>query len=51
MHDLYKSTIDTVREVLPKLKEQGYEFVTVSELLENVELEKGKVYYKRQNKH
>ena len=47
MHDLYKSTIDTVKSVLPILKEQGYEFVTVEELLEETELEKGKIYYKK----
>ncbi|MDD4608022.1 MAG: polysaccharide deacetylase family protein [Bacilli bacterium] len=47
MHDLYKSTIETVRMVLPILKEQGYEFVTVDELFEDNELEEGKTYYKK----
>lgn len=49
MHDLYKSTIETVKQVLPILKEEGYEIVTVSELFEETELEKGKAYYKRIN--
>lgn len=47
MHDLYKSTIETIREVLPILSDLGYEFVTVSELLEETELENGKTYYKK----
>lgn len=47
MHDLYQSTIEMVRKVLPILKEQGYEFVTVEQLFEDVELEKGKTYYKK----
>ncbi|MBQ1216967.1 MAG: polysaccharide deacetylase family protein [Clostridia bacterium] len=33
MHDLYSNTLEAVKIVLPLLKEQGYEFVTVSELL------------------
>ena len=27
MHDLYKSTIETVKQVLPILKEEGYEML------------------------
>ena len=33
MHDLYENTRDAVEILLPKLKEMGYEFVTVSELM------------------
>lgn len=33
MHDIYKNTTEAVRILLPLLEEQGYEFVTVSELL------------------
>lgn len=33
MHDIYKNTYEAVKIALPILKEQGYEFVTVSELL------------------
>ena len=47
MHDIHKPTIEAVRMVLPILKEQGYEFVTIRELFEDKELEEGKVYYKR----
>ena len=33
MHDIYQNTAEAVEILLPKLKERGYEFVTVSELL------------------
>lgn len=32
MHDLYKTTVDAVAIIIPKLKSMGYQFVTVSEL-------------------
>lgn len=32
LHDQYKETIDAVAELIPELKEQGYEFVTISEM-------------------
>ncbi len=47
MHDIHKPTIEAVRMVLPILKEQGYEFVTIEELFEDNELEDGKTYYKK----
>lgn len=31
-HDTYKSTLDAISKIIPMLKEEGYEFVTVSEL-------------------
>ncbi len=34
MHSLYKSTVEAVEVLVPWLQEQGYELVTVSELLE-----------------
>lgn len=34
MHDTKKITYETLKQLLPKLKEQGYQFVTVSELKE-----------------
>ena len=34
MHELYETTVEALNCVLPKLKEQGYKFVTVKELLE-----------------
>ena len=33
-HDTYKSTLDAISKIIPMLKEEGYEFVTVSELYE-----------------
>ena len=46
MHDIYSATANAVCEVLPLLKEQGYELVTVSELFyyKEISLENGKVY-------
>lgn len=46
MHDLYESTVTGVLNAIDKLKDQGYAFVTVSELAEikGVELEPGRVY-------
>ena len=43
MHDIYYNTLDVVKIVLPALAEQGYEFVTVSELL-GEERQAGKKY-------
>lgn len=34
MHDIYKSTLESLKLLLPKLKSQGYQIVTVSELKE-----------------
>lgn len=46
LHDIYATTVDAVGEIIDDLREEGYEFVTVSELAEarNVRLEKGKTY-------
>lgn len=43
MHDIYYNTLDVVKIILPALAEQGYEFVTVSELL-GEERQAGKKY-------
>ena len=32
MHDLYASTASAVQELVPRLQEQGYQLVTVSDL-------------------
>ena len=32
MHDTYTATLNAVKEVIPKLKEMGYEIVSVNEL-------------------
>ncbi|MBR3808102.1 MAG: hypothetical protein IKJ15_07005, partial [Lachnospiraceae bacterium] len=48
-HDLYESTVDAMERVIPELLEQGYQLVTVSELLaySDKEITVGKVYNKR----
>ena len=33
MHDGYETTVEATRQVIPILKEQGYTFVTVEELM------------------
>lgn len=46
MHDIHSSTVDAAIELIPKLIEQGYQLVTVSELAEarGVIMENGGVY-------
>jgi len=46
MHDLYSSTAEAVKKVVPWLVEQGYQICSVSEMFEarGVKLENGKVY-------
>lgn len=46
MHDLHQPTVDGVLAAIDELKQQGYAFVTVSELaqVEGVKLEAGKLY-------
>lgn len=47
MHDIYPTTIDAVPILIDKLRENGYELVTLSELtkLRNAKLENGVAYY------
>ena len=46
-HDLHKTTVDAMELVIPKLIADGYQLVTVSELMKysNTPLEAGKIYY------
>ena len=46
MHDLYTSSVNAIDKLIPKLLENGYMPVTVSELFyyHNIELKEGKVY-------
>lgn len=46
MHEIYNNSFLAFREILKELDKQGYEFVTVSELLGD-KLEAGKKFYKR----
>ena len=44
MHDIYESTADATKILLKRLHDEGYDVVTVSELLGD-NLEKGRIYY------
>ena len=46
MHDIYRATANSLEKVIPELLEEGYQFVTVSELLyyKGVEMKAGNVY-------
>lgn len=48
-HDLYGSTVDAIERVIPELIAQGYQFVTVSELLSygEYEIKPGSVHNKQ----
>ena len=48
MHDIYSATVKAVDILIPKLINEGYQIVSVSELFyyKNVQLENGKVYGK-----
>lgn len=51
MHEIYSSTADAVERAVPWLLEQGYEFVSVSELIEanGGALEAGRRYFSGNN--
>ena len=46
MHDLYPSTAEAVKKLVPRLKKKGYELVTVDEMFyyKGIKAEAGKVY-------
>lgn len=46
-HDIHKTTIAAIPEVIDKLKSKGFTFVTVSELFSPKSLEKARVYSSR----
>lgn len=48
-HDLHKTTVDAMERVIPALIREGYQLVTVSELLTSRggEIEAGRMYYKQ----
>ena len=47
-HDIHKTTVDAMEKVIPAIIEEGYQLVTVTELLtaEGKELEPGKLYFR-----
>ena len=47
MHDIHRSTKEAALEIIPALKKNGYELVTVSELAEykGYNMKKGVVYF------
>lgn len=47
-HDLYQTSVDAVRDILPILYQEGYQVMSVSELakIKNRELEKNSLYVK-----
>ena len=47
MHDIYQTTVQAILELIPELKAQGYQFVTVGELAANrgVTMNAGEVYH------
>ena len=46
MHDSYETTVEAVKEVLPKLYALGYQVVTISDLavIKGESIENNKVY-------
>lgn len=46
MHDIYSSTADAVERLIPELRAKGYQFVTVSELMEarGIKMVNGRVF-------
>lgn len=47
MHELYDSSVEALDCLIPKLKEEGYQFVSVKELFEakEIDVQKGQLYY------
>lgn len=49
-HDTHKTTVEAIPEVIKRLKEKGYHFVTIEQLFEGQKLENGGKYRKRKSK-
>ena len=47
MHDIYPTSVDVVPNLVDTLRNNGYEFVTISELvkLRNISPQNGVIYY------
>ncbi len=48
MHDIFPQSLEALKILVPQLREQGFQFVTINELFasKNIPLERGKVYKK-----
>lgn len=46
MHDLYPSTANAVKKLVPRLRKKGYQLVTIDELFyyKGIKAKAGKVY-------
>src|SRR5690606_18590099 len=47
-HDIHKPTVDCIPRVIKGLKKRGFTLVTVGELFQDVRLEPGEIYTKRE---
>lgn len=47
LHDIFKTSVNGVLKAIDELKKQGYEFVTIDEMvyLKNIKLDKSKTYF------
>lgn len=47
LHDIFKTSVNGVLKAMDELKKQGYEFVTIDEMvyLKNIKLDKSKTYF------
>ncbi len=47
MHDIWSTTVESIKTIVPQLIEQGYELVTIDEIAEakGVEMQNGVTYY------
>ena len=45
-HDIYQSTVDAYARIIPALKEQGYKFVTVTQMMQIAEIRGKKIEYR-----
>ncbi len=47
LHDIFKTSVNGVLKAIDELKKQGYEFVTIDEMvyLKNIKLDKLKTYF------
>lgn len=44
-HEIYQSTVDAYKKIIPALKEQGYKFVTVSQMMQIAEIRGAEIPY------